>query len=307
MPEVTPDEGTLDVLPDIPEDIANEEEASNAETVEEPEAVQQVEEPKLSAEEKLEQDARAKGWKPVEEWEADGHDTDGSIHLNPKEFLSQRWIRSKLRDTERTVRAQNKELANLKGRHDFLTEHYEKLSENSRKEEIAKLQERRREYEEDGNIEDARRMDDEIVEVASRPAKEQQPVVDPSQGVVFEQWLGRNQWYVHNQELQDYAKQEGDKLYAERPELSEEQFLNTLAEMTKQAHPEVFGIKPKIQRKPPVVDNGGAKRKVLGGEEMRMADFSSEEQEIIRTAVAMGTYKNEQEYINKLVKTGVFK
>jgi len=303
--EVAVEVETTDVLPDIPEMDSVEEETGNAPEASEPEDSQQQAAPELSAEEKLEQDARDKGWKPYEDWAGDGHDGD-AIHLNPKEFLSQRWIRGKLRDTERVVRSQNKEIANLKGRHDFLTEHYEKLSEASRKEEIAGLQERRRVHEEEGNHEEARRLDAEIVEVASQPAQKQEHVeVDPSQGEVFQEWLGKNQWYASNQELQDYAKREGDKLYAQRPDLDEKQFLDELSKITKQAHPDVFGIKP--QRKPPVVDKAGGRKKILGGELVNIGDFSSEEQAIIREAVSMGGYKDEQDYINKLAKTGVLK
>lgn len=238
----------------------------------------------------VEQEARAAGWVPKEEYNGDEHKW-----VDAGEFLRRGELFSK-------IEKQNKELKDVRKALQQLAEHNAKIKDIAYKEAIETLKAQKKQALEEGDADALIEIDEKILET-----KEAQKAEQAAQKAQLKQeaqelhpefaaWVNRNDWYSKFAPMRAFADSLGAELAAQGKSPSE--VLKEVEKQVKEEFPQRFRNPNKD--KPSAVESGGGKagKQSYGGYEP-----TDIERQIAKRFVRQGAFKSEAEYFKQLAES----
>lgn len=227
----------------------------------------------ISVPDPVEVTARAKGWKPKEEYTG-----DPGLYVDAKEFLG----REPLFDRMRVILRENKE---IKKTVDAMAKHWNKNLEREVNARIEELKYQKREAVKTGDVAQVEAIDKAIDKENERKAD----VVAPEKGgpdPVVVAWVEANPWYIKDPELHDFAVSFNDSYLRRHPGMVEDSLAKT-AEAVKRAYPDKFPKPVKTNGeddpppRPPVAPvEGGGPRPGGGGKRYTLTRLSADQRRV---------------------------
>jgi len=247
-------------------------------------------------EDSVETEARSMGWKPLEEWEG-----PKIKWRSAKEFVDRDSFFKK-------IESQNKVIRELQDSLRQLGSHQAKLAQVEREKVLKELKLQKKEAFESQDYEALEAADEQIAALEAAPIPEvkvpQTQDVDENNRL-FEDFKRRNEWYDSDPELRDFADTlatgyAAKQKLANKPVTATELFDYIEKQVTKQN---------KVQQKrapDPVTGATNTTSTKSGGNGKRFttANLNETQRRFAKRFVEMGAFKNEQEYVDSLVKTG---
>ena len=190
----------------------------------------------------VEQEARSQGWKPKEEFVANG----GEEHrwVDAGEFNRRKEFFDALHKVNRENRALREQVTSL-------AEHNAKVEQAAYERAKADLLSQRKEAAKAGDVETVVTISEELERMA--PPAPPVPTVDP-----LKEFANANPWYMEDEDLQNYANGVGAKLERSNPDMPINELLEKVAERTKAAFPQKFGQKQSTTVVPSVMPSKSA-------------------------------------------------
>lgn len=234
----------------------------------------------------MEQEAMEKGWRPKDDWVANGGDVD-------------EWKPAKLfiKDGElyRALSTNKRELRQTQAALTALQRHHQYVFEKAHQQAIKDLKMEKRLAIREGDTEKLEAVEEQIEEVTDTYQKERANMVQvtsaPAMPPEFEEFIERNPWYVENGQLKREADKEGWSYLNDGGDRTK--LLNHIEKFMKQKFPEKFGIK-KAAPSPTV-----AADRTLKGSRVAEIELDELEQQIMKNLVDSGTM-TKAEYIKEL-------
>jgi hypothetical protein len=174
--------------------------------------------------------ARAKGWKPKEEYTG-----DAALWVDAKEFLGREPLFEK-------IRTQSKELKDIKRTVEAMAKHQAAIVEHTVNARIAALKAERKVAIEEADVDKVEKIDKAIEEQKEVRASSKDKEVPG----VIQEWVEANSWYKTDAEMRDFARAYNDSYLKRHPD-DLEGSLDATLKATKRAFPEKF---PE-EKKPP--------------------------------------------------------
>lgn len=231
-----------------------------------------------------EDEARAQGWRPKEEWDGDERQWRPA-----KEFVERGELFNKIGD----LKNENKQ---IKQALQALTEHHQKVKESEFQHALTYLKEQKKKALEDGDADRLLQVDDAIEEVRLKAREEKQEVkAQAASGPTptFVSWVQANAWYVSDQEMRTFADDVGVGYHNRNPDKSETEVYEYVQKRVKQAFPDKFRGQG---TKTPQVE--GASRGVRPPPKDSF-QLTEDEERVMKTFVRSGVMTKEQ-YISDL-------
>lgn len=232
-----------------------------------------------------EERALAQGWKPKEQFVADGGNE--SDWRPAKEFVDRGELFSKIEEVKRENR-------NLKKTMQLFREHHDKVAQTEYKRALETLQRQKKEALIEGDADKVVQIDEQILETrdaqkasAVKEAfdEESAPPINP----VFRAWVERNSWYSNDPEMRGFADQYGIAYKQQHPELDPALVLQEVERRVKKAFSEKF-VNPR-KESAPVVEGGTKSPRKNVGEKI---ELTPEEESAMRRFVKAGALTEEQ-------------
>lgn len=286
------------------EELNNPNEESVEIEVELPEAVEEEAPVELTREQEIEQQARAQGWTPRENFK--GHESD---YVGPAEFVRRGELFSKIAD-------QKQELLELRGAVNSFGDLIKAEREKAAAEERARLEQKRVEAIQEGDVDQVNYLDNEIrkqsnKEVAPAPKTEEAPVQveHPSEALDFQQrnaaWF--NQDNIANKAMMTAAIEAEQQLMASNPDMPLAERLRQVEVQIQEAFPHRF--KNANRERPAAVTMGSGEAKSQAKNTMKVSYASlSDRQKRVYNSIKQSNpdYKLET-YVNSLIQSGAIK
>jgi hypothetical protein len=234
----------------------------------------------------VESEARAAGWVPREEFEANPANA-GKKWRSAELFVELTPLYEKLD----ALHKQNKTLnQGLKA----FAEHNKKVEVAAYNRAKAELMAEKKKAAEEGDVARVEEIRDQI-DSLPRPTEINVPdVTEPVYNTTFTQWKSRNSWYTTNADAKMYADTLGVKLASEG--VTPAEVLRQVEQKVKEVFPNMF-VNPKREQAPHV-ERGGTKGKSTGGFQL-----TTEETAIMNRLIASGAPITRDEYIAQIKRT----
>ena len=232
-----------------------------------------------------EAEARAAGWLPKEEFEANPANA-GKKWRSAELFLELTPLYEKID----TLHKQNKTLnQGLKA----FAEHNKRIEINAYNKAKAELMRERKAALEEQDFVRAEQIRDEI-DALPIPQVPAVPDLPPEPNPVFAQWKNQNNWYTSSPDAKAWADAMGASLIQEGKSPSE--MLTELSSRARRVFPQLFENPKRNQA--PAVESSGKQGKSTGGFQM-----TTEETAIMNRLIASGAPITRDEYIAQLKRT----
>jgi len=272
--ETLPDD--VEIVDTLPEDEATSEPPKAPET--------KPEEPQTIEENPIEAEARALGWQPKAEFDANPANA-GKKWRSAELFMELTPLFEKID----SLHKQNKTLdKGLKA----LAEHNKKIEVAAYNRAKAELQAQRRAALEDNDIVKAEDIRDQI-EALPKPAAPSIPTGPAEPPPQFIEWRARNRWYDMNEDARLFADTFGVKLH--NSGVHPDEVLKQVEAKVRQTFPNLF-INPKRDTAPTV--ESGARAKSTS-----TFQLTREEADVMNAMIRAGAPITREEYIAQLRKT----
>lgn len=219
----------------------------------------------------VEQEARASGWVPKEEYQG-----DENKWVDAAEFVRRGPLFEK-------INASNREIKELKKALDQLSAHHRKVKETSFQEALAALREEKKAAYVEGDPDKIVEIDDKIADIkdqqkayaaaqAAEAAKTVQQEIHPT----FQNWVARNTWYNTSEPMRAYADALGKKLH--QSGLTPDEVLKQVEAQVKEEFPNKFrnanrDKAPAVEGASTAGKSGGARYNLTAEERMIMERF----------------------------------
>jgi hypothetical protein len=235
--------------------------------------------------------ARQSGWVPESEWKGDPKSWRPAKDFNERGELLSR------------IKAQSKELINLKSAMEFLTSQQQKQFKLGYEKAIVDLKAARQEALREGDLVKAQDITDQIDEMKD----EQRKVVDtkstqqrgPSE--VFKEWFAHNTWYTKDKVMTRFAEAEGASFKEDNPDATEADMLSHVARVIRKQFSDKFA--PKSAPSPDGEGRGGTTKKSTSTSDPYKSvkeSMTDEQRQIMRT-ILKTTKMKEEDYIKQFV------
>jgi len=276
----------------VAEDMAQYEQQNESENKTEMESVEAENlEPEYSA---IELKAMEKGWNPDKESVPEGKEwIDAGEFLRNESFFTE-------------IHKLKRELNNTKKSFDVLKEHHKKVAEVSKKEALEELKRLKKTALEEDDHESVVEIDDKILDIKSQ--KDDPVEMQEGDNHVFEEWVGRNNWYDTNPEMRQFADEIGAGYVARsnaagKP-INLHKVYKHVEDKVKQMYKDEFAPPPK-KRARPSVEGAASSRGSQGKNKSKFTerDLNDEQRTVMNRFVKTGAL-TKQEYIDELVKIG---
>ena len=243
-----------------------------------------VQAPSLSP---VEAKAADQGWKPKEDWIAEGGDPDE--WRSAREFVDRGELLKQIHN-------QNRKLKQIEQGHDALKQHHSTVYEKAYKDAVASLKAQRRAAMIDGDLDAVDIIEEQIEqtkeEFQSEQAKiKQQPTGPDPQ---FVTWVEKNSWYETDEDLREFADFKGISYAKKNPGVDPSVVLKHVENEVKSKFPEKFGVRRAAPN--PVAGVDKTSRKAVDTFEL-----TEMEESIMKNLVRSKTMTKE-EYIAQLKK-----
>lgn len=212
----------------------------------------------------IEEKARSQGWKPEDQFIADGGDPE---KWKPaKQFVEYGELLSSLRDLKKTVKKYSSVV-------DAMHEERKIIAENSYKKALQDLQARRTEAAANDDIKGVVQASEQIEQLQQNPPKDLEIKEEKPQGpseedlTLMRAWQRQNPWYTEDPELGAYADALGNRIMTQQPEMPIEEVLARVERSTRLAFPRKFS-NPRKQVASPVVGDQQTGSEAHGGQRL---------------------------------------
>lgn len=254
---------------------------------------QQVETPEVIEETpKVETDpffdsAKAKGWKPLEEF-----DGDPAEWVDAKEFIQRAPLYERMKNQNKKLKEQDKAL------HDMAA-HIDKVAKASYDRAIADLQKEKREAVSVADIDRVEEIDREIIKIRQEIPVRETPKVSP----VVTEWVARpeNAWFREHEHMATFAINYQEDLFKKHPYMSIEESLQEVGKAVRKEYPDKFSNTARTQ--PSAVETS-AKIVATGKKIYSIKDLNDEQRSIASRFERMGIMSKD-EYVKSLAENGL--
>lgn len=246
---------------------------------------EEPQEPQTPEADPIEAEARANGWLPREEFEANPANV-GKKWRSAELFLELTPLYEKID----ALHKQNKTLnQGLKA----FAEHNKKIEINAYNKAKAELLRERKAALEEQDFVRAEQIRDEI-DALPKPTVPAVPDLPPEPNPVFAQWKAQNNWYSSSPDAKAWADAMGASLIQEGK--SPNEMLAELSTRARRVFPQLFENPKRSQA--PAVESGGKQGKAVGGFQL-----TAEETAIMNRLIASGAPITRDEYIAQIKRT----
>lgn len=242
----------------------------------------------------VEVEARQMGWRPLEEWQG-----DKAKWRSASEFVDRASFFKKIEAQNKIIHEQNlalKELAKLQTQ----------IAKNEREKVLKELQSQKREALREQEFDVADKLDEEIIAIKSAPEPTftvpevtQVHAEDPQEQLAM--FKARNDWFEKDQELTELAETLAGgyvvKAQQEKRNVTPSEIFNYVEKKIKE-----LTRKPKAGADPVMSRNSTRTTSNTGTPKFTPKDLNEEQRQVARQFVRSGVFKNEQEYVDALVK-----
>lgn len=234
----------------------------------------------------VESKAAEQGWKPKEEWVAEGGDPDE--WRSAREFVDRGELLKQIHN-------QNRKLKQVEQGFDALKTHHGVVYEKAYKDALAALKSQRRAAMIDGDLDAVEAIEEAIEEKKEefQQAKIAEKPVGPAPEFVA--WVDRNSWYESNEDLREFADFKGISYAKKHPGVDPVAVLKYVEEEVKKKFPEEFGVRRGAPSPVAGVDKTARKGRADAFE------LTEQEESIMKNLVRSKTMTKE-EYIAELKK-----
>lgn len=245
---------------------------------------QQTEQPQFS---EHEQTALDQGWKPKDQWIADGGDPDewkpAKAFIRDGELFSKMdGLKRQLKDTQKALHA--------------LQSHHEKVKEVEYKRALDTLKEEKKAALIDGDPDKVVEIDEQILDLkAQQQAQKKAAEIPQGPDPRFLQWVEKNSWYGQDSEMRELADRIGISHAQAHPEKDPDEVLAYVEQRIRKSYPEKF--QNQNRTRPSSVEGSG--NQVATSRKKDSFVLSDEERRIMNTFVRQGVMTEEQ-YIKDL-------
>lgn len=231
-----------------------------------------------------EDEARAQGWRPKEEYEG-----DPTKWRDAKSFVERGELFGK-------IDSMGKELKETRKALKLLQEHHTKVKETEYKRAVDELKALQKRHLEEGNSDGYLETTDLLTDLkAEQKAREAVAQVTPAQpDQRFVSWVNDNKWYSADAELREYADVVGMGYAQKNPHLDPEDVLKFVTAQVKTRFRDKF-VNPN-RTKPSAVEGASTQSSNKGTFEL-----SDEERKVMNTFIRSGVMSKE-EYIAEVKK-----
>lgn len=239
--------------------------------------------------------ASESGWVPKDKWVEQGNDPDS--WRSAREFNERGEFFKTIHTTKSELKRTQSALTALQRHHQYVFEKaHQKAINDLRKEKRQAMQQEdfQRVEEIDAEIEQANREAVQTVQTLNAQAQE---VASAGTHPEFQVWMDRNQWYVTDGEMREFAEAAGLAYFSRNPKANPQEVLAEVEKKVKKAYPEKFGIRKTAPNPVAASDKStGASKKSTP--KIQLDDL---ERQIADTLVRSGVMTEEQ-YIAELQK-----
>ncbi len=234
-----------------------------------------------------EEQAKAKGWKPKDDF-----DGDTTQWVDAEEFIKREPLFDKIRN-------QSKELKEMRKTLDAMSNHFHKATEVAVNKAVADLKNQRKDAIESGDVNRVDAIDQEIKQQQTQVVKQQQKPAVPEE---IQEWINVNPWFNSNKEMQAFAVAFNEQYLESNPgDLPES--LKKTKEAVKRAFPESF--QNDNRSTPPKVESGSApKGKSVGS--YSVSKLSAEQKMVYNQMVKTHKVLSHDEYFKSLEEIGEY-
>lgn len=268
-------------------------ENDNKEVVKEPE----VKTPEVNP---IEEQARAKGWKPQEEWTG-----SPDVWVDAKEFLAREPLFKRIEGMSQEVKSLRAAMGQAQQVIEDLKQHNARVEVAAYERALRDLKAEKRQALSEGEVERVMEIEDKIDELKEakvqaqtpkQPMQINQPTIHPE----LKAWMDRNTWYTTDPELQDeatalgiaYKKRKGDTV-------TNQDVLDYVENKIKTMHPEKF--RNPARQAPASVETEGRPARAKAQDDVQL---SSEEEAVMKRLIRQGVmteaeYKRQIKEVNE--------
>lgn len=236
----------------------------------------------------IEQKAIEKGWRPKEEW----HEVDGKEWVPADEFLRREPIFDRMRALKNKVSTMEQDMR-------LVAQHLEKVRQVEYERARADLLKEKREALTEGDVDRVIEIDERVAQLKEESKTPAVPVGEAQVQQIFADWSAENKWFFENEEMQTYAEGYGLRLKKQEPNLPYDQFLNKIADKTKQQ------FKKEASARPSAVDTGttdgrSVTKATSRGGKLKESDLSDTDRRIMNTILRSGVKLTKEQYLDQL-------
>lgn len=182
--------------------------------------------------------AAEQGWKPKEEWIAEGGDPDE--WRSAREFVDRGELLKQIHN-------QNRKLKQTEQGFDALKQHHNVVYEKAYKDAVAALKAQRRAAMIDGDLEAVEVIEERIEETQSEfqanKARVEEQTKQNAPDPQFVAWVNENTWYESNEDLREFADVLGIAYARKNPGIDPAKVLKHVETEVKRKFPEEFGVR----------------------------------------------------------------
>ena len=236
------------------------------------------------------------GWRPKEQWEADGKD--------PAEWRSAKEFNER-GEFFKTIHQIKRELKQKDATISAMQKHHQYVFDQAFRKAQAELRKERREALRNDDIDRVEEIETQLETTEQEyKDKKQEMVADQAAAQAvgphpeFQAWVDRNEWYTSDSDLQDEADAIGMVYTKKHPGVKPEVVLAYVEKTIKSKFPEKFGQRKAAPNAVASVNRAESGRKKAGSE----IELSEQEKEFMKTFVRAGVM-TEAEYKAELQKS----
>jgi hypothetical protein len=184
----------------------------------------------------VEEQARAMGWAPEEDWRG------------PKE----KWVdaqtfvdrgKDRIPVLNERIKNQARQLNEMKATMAEFAGHYSSVQKNAYERAYRDIKQMQSQAVAEGDMQKYAELDSHLEQMRANPPQAPQVAPpNPADDPVYQEWLSENKWYVTDPQLGQYAETIGNYIRTQNPNLHGADFLSEVASEVKKRFPERFGI-----------------------------------------------------------------
>lgn len=234
-----------------------------------------------------EETAKAKGWRPIDDF-----DGDKSEFVSAEEFVKREPLFNK-------IKSQSKELKEMRRTVDAMATHFKKQTELEVKKAINELKAKRREAIELGDSDQVDEIDSQIEETKKQNQETQE---SPSIPTEVSDWIAENSWFEKDTELKEFAIAFNQAYINNHPNDLKKSLVET-TKAVKVAFPDKF---VKKESKPPVsaVEGGVTPESGKKGNKYTLGRLSDEQKLVYEQMVKRHKVVSHDEFFKSLEEIG---
>lgn len=195
--------------------------------------------------------AMEQGWKPLDDWTADGHDPEE--HRSAREFLDRGELLGKIK----TIGAENRKFQEMM---QHLSAQNQRVFQAGYEKALTDLKAQRAQAMKDGDIDTALQLEDKIDQTKDAIRALKTPAREVPQGPspVYQEWLKDNSWYLSDRVMHNFTNAIAGDYGLANPGASEQEVYEYIDKELRRNFPDKFRPKSAV-RSAPQPDGQGRK------------------------------------------------